>query len=92
MCLQGICTRKLLVYLVGSVCRCVATDLEFRLHTCSYIYMMMSWLCKEPMTEHVAVEFWSRSAHPGMFLQMLPLQFLKSLDWYKLILSQFGEL
>ena len=54
MCLQGLCARKLLVYLVGSVCGCVQNSN----YTCTFRlirYMMMSWLCQEPMTEHVAV-------------------------------------
>ena len=46
----------------------------------TYVYTMMSWLRKEPMAEHVAVEFWSGSGRPLKCLRMLPLQFLKSLD------------
>ena len=46
----------------------------------TYVYTMMSWLCEEPMAEHVAVEFWSGSGRPLKCLRTLPLQFLKSLD------------
>ena len=48
---------------------------------------MMSWLHEGPMEEHVAVEFWSGSGPPGKYLQTLSLQFSKSLDGFKLILS-----
>ena len=46
----------------------------------TYVCTMMSWLRKEPMAEHVAVEFWSGSGLPLKCLRTLPLQFLKSLD------------
>ena len=48
---------------------------------------MMSWLHEGPMEEHVAVAFWSGPGPPGKCLQMLSLQFLKSEDGCKLILS-----
>ena len=42
-----------------------------------YVYMMMSWLHKEPMKEHIAVEWiWL----PWKCLQMLSLQFLQCRD------------
>ena len=45
---------------------------------------MMSWLHER---EQVAVEFWSGSGPPGKCLQTLSLQFSKSVDGFKLILS-----
>ena len=39
---------------------------------------------------HVAVEFWSGSGPPGKCLQTLSLQFSKSVDGYKLILSAWS--
>ena len=39
------------------------------------------------MEEHVAVEFWSGPGPPGKCLQTLSLQFSKSVDGCKLILS-----
>ena len=49
--------------------------------------MMMSWLHEGPVEEHVAVEFWSGPGPPGKCLQTLSLQFSKSVDGCKLILS-----
>ena len=51
------------------------------------VYTMMSWLHERPMEEHVAVEFWSGPGPPEKCLQMLSLQFSKSVDGCKLILS-----
>ena len=48
---------------------------------------MMSWLNEGYIEEHVTVEFWSGSGPPVKCLQTLSLQFLKSVDGYKLILS-----
>ena len=48
---------------------------------------MMSWFHEGPMEEHVRVEFCSGSGPPGKCLQTLSLQFSKSADSYKLILS-----
>ena len=51
---------------------------------------MMSWLNEGSMEEHVAVEFWSGSGPPVKCLQTLSLQFSKSVDGYKLILSAWS--
>ena len=51
---------------------------------------MMSWLNEGSMEEHVTVEFWSGSGPPVKCLQTLSLQFLKSVDGYKLILSAWS--
>ena len=48
---------------------------------------MMSWLHEGPMEEYVAVKFWSGSGRPGKCLQMMLLQFSKSVDGCKLIFS-----
>ena len=54
------------------------------------VYTMMSWLNERSMEEHVAVEFWSGSGPPVKCLQTLSLQFSKSVDGYKLILSDWS--
>ena len=51
------------------------------------VYTMMSWLHEGPMEEHVAVGFWSGPGPPGKCLQTLSLQFSKSVDGCKLIVS-----
>ena len=53
-------------------------------------YTMMSWLNEGPMELHVAVELWSGSGTPVKCLQTLSLQFSKSVDGYKLILSAWS--
>ena len=48
---------------------------------------MMSWLHEGPMEEHVTVEFCRGSGPRGKHLQTLSLQFSKSVDGCKMLLS-----